>query len=343
MRPFAFERAHDAAQAVRLGLGSGQGETDASVQFLAGGTTLVDLMKLNVLRPERVVDIGPLTGRYRAIQAGADGLLLGAFARMSAVAAHPDVLQGYPAIAQSLQLAASAQLRNMATLGGNVLQKTRCVYYRDPSWSACNKRSPGSGCAAINGFNRNHAVLGVDEACIAQYPGDFGVALVALDAELELIGPQGARRMPFASLHTPPNGAPHIETALHSGEIITGFRVPAGPWTRRSLYLKVRDRASYEFAIASAAVALDLEGDRVSNVRIGLGGMAYRPWRAVEAERALTGNTLNEANAEAAAAEALKGATTHGYNDYKPELARRTLVRALLEAQAVPRDARQAG
>lgn len=343
MRTFVFDRARDAMQASRLGLGSGQGQTDATVQFLAGGTTLIDLMKLDVLRPERVVDIGPLRSAYHAIDAGPSGLRLGALAEMSKVAAHPAVLQGYPAIAQSLQLAASAQLRNMATLGGNVLQKTRCTYYRDSSWSACNKRTPGSGCAAIKGFNRNHAILGVDETCIAQYPGDFAVTLVALDAQVELIGPQGARRMPFMSLHTPPNAAPHIETTLRSGEIITAFRVPPGPWTRRSLYLKVRDRASYEFAISSAAVALDLDGDQVRSARIGLGGMAYRPWRALEAERVLAGKPLNEANAEAAAAVALKGATTHGYNDYKPELARRTLVRALLEAQAMPSDARQTG
>jgi xanthine dehydrogenase YagS FAD-binding subunit len=244
-------------------------------------------------------------------------------------------LDGYPAIAQSLQLAASAQLRNMATLGGNVLQKTRCTYYRDSTWEACNKRNPGSGCAAIKGFNRNHAVLGVDETCISQYPGDFAVALIALDAQLELSGPQGPRRMAFAALHAPPSGQPHIETTLQSGEIITAFVVPPGPWNGRSLYLKVRDRASYEFAISSAAVALELEGERVRNVRIGLGGMAYRPWRSEQAEQTLIGKPLTEANAEAAAAVALTSAKTHGYNNYKPELARRTLVRALLQAKSM--------
>ena len=343
MRAFVFDRAHDQIRASQLGLGSGQGQTDARVQFLAGGTTLIDLMKLDVLRPERVVDIGPLKNSYHAIDAAAGGLHLGAFAKMAAVADHPDVLDGYPVIAQSLQLAASAQLRNMATLGGNVLQKPRCTYYRDPSWAACNKRTPGSGCAAIKGFNRNHAVLGVDETCIAQYPGDFAVALIALDAQVEMIGPQGARRISIASLHTPLEGSPHVETTLRSGEIITGFFVPAGAWTRRSLYLKVRDRASYEFAISSAAVALDLDGNQVRNVRIGLGGMAYRPWRADGAEQVLVGKPLTEANAEAAAEEALSGAITHGYNDFKPELARRTLVRALLEAQAMGTDAKQTG
>jgi xanthine dehydrogenase YagS FAD-binding subunit len=332
MRPFRFERAVDAAHASRQGQLSGQGQTDAAVQFLAGGTTLIDLMKLDVLRPELVIDIGPLHVANDSIEVGADGLRLGAFAKMSTAADHPGVLQEYPLIAQSLQLAASAQLRNMATLGGNVLQKTRCTYYRDSSWSDCNKRNPGSGCAAIQGFNRNHAVLGVDETCISQYPGDFAVALVALGAQMELTGPTGRRRLPFSSLHTPLNRRPHIENTLGPGEIITAFFVPPGPWNRRSLYLKVRDRASYEFAISSAAVALDLDGQRVRTVRIGLGGVAYRPWRAVQAEEALIGKPLTESNAEAAAAAALEGATTRGYNDYKPELARRTLVHALLQA-----------
>jgi xanthine dehydrogenase YagS FAD-binding subunit len=336
MRPFSFERVENLTQASRLGSGTGRGETDAKVQFLAGGTTLVDLMKLDVLRPERVVDLGPLQRAHSAIDVGTDGLRLGAFAKMSTVAEHPGVLAGYPVIAESLQLAASAQLRNMATLGGNVLQKTRCTYYRDSSWSACNKRTPGSGCAAIAGFNRNHAILGVDENCISQYPGDFAVALIALDAQLELSGPQGPRRMSFSSLHTPVNAQPHIETTLRPGEIITGFLVPPGAWNRRSLYLKVRDRSSYEFAISSAAVALDLDGDSVRTARVGLGGMAYRPWRSAEAEQVLIGKPLTEANANASAVAALKSAKTHGYNDFKPELARRTLVRALMHAKSMP-------
>ena len=332
MRPFSYDRASDIAEAARLGRDTGQGQTSAHTQFLAGGTTLIDLMKLDVLRPERVVDINPLEARHAAIEAGADGLRLGALARMSAAADHPTVRRDYPVIAQALEQAASAQLRNMASLGGNLLQRTRCPYYRDTSWSACNKRKPGSGCAAISAVNRNHAVLGVDDSCIAQYPGDLAVALIALDAELELQG-QRARRLPIAELHRPPGGRPDIETTLEPGELIAAIHVPAGPWTRRSLYLKVRDRASYEFAIASAAVALDLDGDRVLQARVGLGGMAYRPWRSHEAEAVLAGKTLTPELAEAAAREALKGAVTHGGNAYKPELARRTLVRALLEAQ----------
>jgi xanthine dehydrogenase YagS FAD-binding subunit len=270
---------------------------------------------------------------YDKIEAGPEGLKLGALAKMSVVHRDPAVLSGYPVIAQSLQLAASAQLRNMATLGGNVLQKTRCPYYRDVSWQACNKRKPGSGCTAIHALNRNHAVLGVDDSCIAQYPGDFAVALIALEASVDVQGPQGSRRIPFSELHAPVNGQPHIENTLRGGEIITVFHIPAAPWNQRSLFLKIRDRASYEFALSSAAVALDLEGDRVRQARIGLGGMAYRPWRSREAEEQLMGKPLTEQNAQAAARAALQSAKTHGGNDFKPELARRTLVRALLQAK----------
>jgi xanthine dehydrogenase YagS FAD-binding subunit len=336
MHGFTFERADAPPQASRLGLDSGQGQTDAPVQFLAGGTTLIDLMKLDVLRPERVVDLGALRAHHDAIESGPDGLQLGAFATMAKVAGHPAVLLEYPAIAQSLQLAASAQVRNMATLGGNVLQRTRCPYYRDPSWRECNKRIPGSGCAAIKGFNRNHAVLGVDDSCISQYPGDFATALVALDAQVDVQGARGNRRIPFSSLHRPASGQPHLEHTLESGELIMDFTVPAGNWNRRSLYLKVRNRSSYEFAAAAAAVALELDGDTVKNVRIGLGGMAYRPWRALDAEQALIGRPLDESAAHAAATTALAGAKTHVHNGYKPELARRTLVRALLQAKAMP-------
>ena len=342
MRPFVYEHANDAAQAARMGAGAGQGESDARVQYLAGGTSLIDLMKLDVLRPQRLVNLDGLQSSCSRIEVAADGLHLGALAKMSDAADDAALLREYPAIAQSLQMAASAQLRNMATLGGNVLQKSRCPYYRDPSWDACNKRVPGSGCAAIAGFNRNHAVLGVDSSCISQYPSDFGVALIALDARVDLIGARGARQIPFAALHRSVGGRPHIENTLQSGEIIRAFFVPAGAWNRRSMYVKVRDRESYEFAIASVAVALDMEGDVVRQVRLGLGGMAYRPWRSSEAEQALVGKPLTEANAEQAAHMALEGAKTSGNNDYKPELARRTIVRALLAAQAMPSSVRGA-
>ncbi|HEY2683073.1 MAG TPA: xanthine dehydrogenase family protein subunit M [Steroidobacteraceae bacterium] len=339
MRPFTYERANDLNQAARLGQETGQGQVDARSQYLAGGTTLIDLMKLDVLRPLRLIDLGGVASAHRRIEAGPQGLHLGAFATMAAAADHPDIQAHYPVIAQSLQLAASAQLRNMATLGGNVLQKTRCTYYRDPSWAACNKRTPGSGCAAITGFNRNHAILGVDDNCIAQYPGDFAVALIALDADVQISGPRGSRRVAFASLHRSA-GQPHLEHTLGPSETIIGFDVPAGPWTARSIYLKVRDRASYEFAIASAAVALDMEGDIVRTAKIALGGMAYKPWRAEQAEASLIGKTLTETSASASADMALQGARTHGHNDYKPKLARQTIIRALLEAKSMPAGAR---
>jgi xanthine dehydrogenase YagS FAD-binding subunit len=336
MRPFAYDRAADVADAARKGGETGQGQTDAPVQFLFGGTTLIDLMKLDVLRPQRVIDLAPLKADHDAIEAGPDGLRLGAMASMSQVALDPGVRRDYPAVAQSLDLAASPQIRNMASLGGNVLQRTRCPYYRDPTWAACNKRAPGSGCTAIQGFNHNHAVLGVDDSCVSQYPGDFGVVLAAFDAGVEIAGASGARRMPFVDLHLAPQDKPHLETSLRPGDVIIGFHVPAGAWTRRSLYLKVRDRASYEFALASAAVGLDLDGGVVRQARIGLGGVAYRPWRSHEAEAALTGQRLDEASAEAAAKAAFAGAVTHGGNDFKPEIGRRTLVRALLAARDLP-------
>ncbi len=341
MRPFSYARAADLAQAVRLGEHTGQGQTDAPAQFLAGGTTLYDLMKLDVMMPGRLVDLTSLRATHGTVTATTAGLRLGALARMAHVAAHPAVRSEYPVVAQSLQLAASAQLRNMATLGGNVLQRTRCTYFRDPSWTECNKRTPGSGCAALNGFNRNHAVLGTDASCIAQYPGDFAVALMALEAEIDLIGPHGSRRLPFASLHRAAEGQPHLETTLRPGEVITAFFIPATAWAHRSVYVKVRDRASYEFAIASAAVALELDGDVVRQARIGLGGMAYRPWRAQVAEAVLTGKPLTEASAKAAGRAAMEGAVGHGHNDYKLELGRQTVVRALMEAKAMPTPSRK--
>ena len=327
MRAFEYVRAADPADAIRASRG------EVPTQFLAGGTTLLDLMKLDVMRPDRVIDISGF--RARDIVSDARGLHLGAFATMADAADHPDIRRDYPVISQSLDLAASAQIRNMATLGGNVLQRTRCSYFRDTSWPACNKRNPGSGCAALQGVNRKHAVLGTSEHCIATYPGDFAQALIALEADVEVAGPAGARRMKFADLHVQPDAHPEVETVLKQGELITAFAVPAGPWTQRSLYLKVRDRESYEFALASAAVALDLRDGVVSEARIALGGVATEPWRSHEAEAALKGRALNETNAQAAAQAAFAAAKTFGQNDFKPELGRRTLVRALLQAGAV--------
>jgi xanthine dehydrogenase YagS FAD-binding subunit len=336
MRSFEYTRARDLTDASRLGSRTGQGQHDAATQYLAGGTTLIDLMKLDVLQPNAVIDLRALRGTGgTGVSARSDGLHLSAFTTMASVADDPDVRRSYPLIADSLKFAASPQLRNMATLGGNVLQKTRCPFFRDPSWPKCNKRSPGSGCQAIGSFNRNHAILGTDSSCIAQYPGDFGIALIALDASMEVSGAQGVRRLSFQDLHVGPAGHPDIETSLHAGEIITAFHIPSGPWTLRSVYLKVRDRSSYEFAIASCAVAMALEGETIRTVRLGLGGMAYRPWRAHEAEAILNGKPLTETLARKAAAVALEGAKTHGHNDYKRELGQRVIVRALLEAKSM--------
>ena len=335
MRPFDLQYGTTPAAAVQKALAVRPGASDlrgnGAAVFLAGGTTLVDLMKLDVMRPVTLVDINPLHDQIGRIEVSAQGLRLGALARMSDVAADARILADYPVIAQSLQLAASAQLRNMATIGGNVLQRTRCSYFRDPSYRQCNKREPGSGCAAIGGVNRIHAVLGTTDKCIASYPGDFAQAAIALDARVETLGPAGPRVIPFSSLHLPRADTPDIETTLQPGELITAIVIPAGPHTRRSAYVKVRDRQSYAFALASAAVALDIGAyGIVRDARIGLGGIHYAPYRATAAEAALRGRALDETSANAAADAALRGAITRGHNAYKPELARRTLVRALV-------------
>jgi xanthine dehydrogenase YagS FAD-binding subunit len=325
MRPFHYEHAANRTQALKAAAATG-------AHYLAGGTTLIDLMKLDVMRPTTVVDINALAGEHSEIRLDGDHLRLGALARMSDVADDPAVRRDYPMIAQSLELAASPQIRNMASLGGNVLQRTRCTYFRDTSWSACNKRNPGSGCAAAEGVNRKLAVLGAGDHCIANYPGDFAIALAALGATVDLEGPAGRRVIPFEELHRLPGDTPHLETTLKPGELITGFSVPAGPWTRRSLYLKIRDRQSYEFALTSGAVALDLDGGTVRASRIGLGGVAAKPWRSHEAEATLQGRRFDETTARAAAEAAFTGAVGHGQNAFRIELGRRTLVRALIQA-----------
>jgi xanthine dehydrogenase YagS FAD-binding subunit len=332
VNPFVYERVNDAGAATQAAAAA-SGE---QASYLAGGTTLIDLMKLEVMRPQRLIDINALDGTGQGrIEAGPNGLQLGALVRMAEAAEHPAIRQQYPVIAQSLQLAASQQLRNMASLGGNVLQRTRCTYFRDVSYTACNKRNPGSGCAALEGFNRMHAVLGVSEHCIATYPGDFGQALIALDAEVDLVGPGGKRTIPFATLHRRPGDTPDQETNLRPGELIVSFTVPVAPWARRSLYLKVRDRQSYEFALASAAVALDLQDGTVREARIALGGVSTTPWRAREAEATLRGKALDGSSLAAAADAAFATAQGHGHNNFKVELGKRTLKRALQDAAAL--------
>ena len=335
MRPFLYDRAATpdlAARALTAARDAKLVQGRAPVEVIAGGTTLLDLMKLDVMQPARLIDITGLAATNGAITVNDKGLRLGALTKMSAAADHPEIVKAYPVLAQSLTLAASAQLRNMATLGGNVLQRTRCNYFRDTSWSACNKRNPGSGCAALDGYNRSHAVLGASQNCIATYPGDFAQALLALDATVDVTGPNGPRTLTFASLHRRPGDTPNVETALQAGGVITGFDVPAGPWTRRSLYLKIRDRQSYEFALASAAVALDIDKGVVRQARIALGGVATVPWRAREAEAALAGKPLDEAAATNAARIAFSGAQTRQHNAYKVALGQKTIVRALLQA-----------
>ncbi len=334
MRPFVLNQAGSlqaAVLAARPGAGVRQPPTAAPAQFIAGGTQMLDLMKLDTMQPDMLVDINALEATHGRIEATADGLRLGALVRMSQAAEHPAILRDYPVIAQTMQMAASAQLRNMASLGGNVLQRTRCQYFRDSSWDQCNKRVPGSGCAALDGVNRKHAVLGVSDQCIAAYSGDFAQALVALGAEVQTTSANGSRTIAFERLHTGSDN-PHTETILAPGELITGFRVPAGPWTRRSVYLKIRDRESYAYGLATAAVALDLRDGVVREARIGLGAVSYKPWRSHEAEAALRGRPVTEASAAAAAEAAFIGARTRQENGHLIDLGRRTLARALLQA-----------
>jgi xanthine dehydrogenase YagS FAD-binding subunit len=336
MRPFSYQRATDASSAVQaLAAAAGANDvlTEAAAQPLAGGTTLVDLMKLDVMRPTAVVDINPLASTWSAIALDGGNLRLGALARMSDVAANSEIQRSYPVIADSLKLAASQQLRNMASLGGNVLQRTRCSYFRDVSYGNCNKRSPGSGCAALEGVNRSHAVLGTSEQCIATYPGDFAQALIALDATIEITGKSGVRSMPFAQLHEQPGKSPHIETKLVPGELISGFTI-AGQWPR-SVYLKARDRQSYEFALASAAIALDVEDGLVRDARVALGGVATTPWRAHEAEALLKGQKFDDGLAQRAAEAAFAGAQARQHNAFKIALGKRVVARALHQAVAM--------
>ncbi len=328
MDSFSYATATDPSHASAL-------HGDASAEFLAGGTVLLDLMKLAVMRPRSLINIAPLRREYGDIRVDAAGLHIGALARMAEVESDPAVKQHYPAIAQALRSAASPQLRNMGTIAGTILQRTRCSYFRDATDPACNKRIPGAGCAAIGGNNRQLAVLGVSEHCIAHYPGDLAPVLAALGTTVELASAGTSRTILLEDLHRLPGDRPDLETNLQRGEMIVRVHVPAGPWTQRSLYLKVRDRDSYAFALASAAVALEITDGRVAAARIGLGGVAAKPWRSHEAEAALVGEVLDEAVAQRAAEAAFEGAVMHEENAFKPELGRRTLVRALLDAAAM--------
>jgi xanthine dehydrogenase YagS FAD-binding subunit len=327
MDAFKFTSARTIDDAVQSGARSKTAQQGAQVRFVAGGTNLIDMMKLYVERPAEVVDINGLSlGAIQPTPSG--GLLLGALARNADVAHHPLVLRDYAVLSQALLSGASPQLRNMATTAGNLLQRTRCVYFRDPA-HACNKREPGTGCSAIDGHNRMLAILGASKDCIATNPSDQNVALTALEATVEVQGLRGRRSIPIGEFYLLPGSTPHIETVLQPGDLITGVTLPAPRPGARSVYLKLRDRAAYEFALASAAVVMTTEGGRIRQVRVALGGVGTRPWRSLEAERALEGRPAEEATFRHAAEEALKGAKPQSENGFKVELSRRCLVRAL--------------
>ena len=326
MHPFKFSRAAD-TDAAWQNLAGGQGRT----KLVAGGTNLVDLMKMGVETPDRLVDISRLDLARVEELPGGKGVRIGALVRNSDLAAHPLIVENYPVLSQAILAGASAQLRNMATTGGNLLQRTRCHYFYDPVFPACNKRRPGSGCAAIEGYNRVCGVLGTSESCIATHPSDMCVAMAALDAVVRVRGSHGERTIDFLDFHRLPGEHPEHETNLEPGEIIVAIDLPAAPWAKKSYYLKVRDRASYAFALVSVAAALATEGGVIKTARLALGGVAHKPWRCKEAEAVLAGEKPDAAIFKTAADAALKGARGYRYNAFKIELAKRSIVRALSE------------
>jgi xanthine dehydrogenase YagS FAD-binding subunit len=327
MEPFAFSRATDPAQAIKAGASASTAQQGAEVRFVAGGTTLIDLMKLDVERPSRVIDINHLP--LAEVQRTSDGgLKIGALVRNSDLANNADVQRDYAVLSQALLAGASGQLRNMATTGGNLLQRTRCVYFRDTA-TPCNKREPGSGCSAIDGFNRTMAVLGASEHCIASNPSDMNVALTALQATIVIRGANGERKVPIGEFFLLPGDTPDRETVMQPGDLITHVTLPPPKAGARSHYLKLRDRASYEFALASAAVVLASDGGTIRHARVALGGVGTRPWRSPEAEQALLGKPATRQTFAAAADAALRDAKPQSQNAFKVELARRCLISAL--------------
>ena len=321
MTPFRYHRAGDAAEALRLAA--------TGAKYLGGGTNLVDLMRETVERPEALVDV---TGLSRTIEERDDGsLLIGAAAKNTALAEHRVVRARYPALARAILAGASGQIRNMATVGGNILQRTRCPYFYDGA-QRCNKREPGAGCDALEGFNRIHAILGASPACVATHPSDMCVALAAFDAIVHLQSASGARTIALTELHRLPGGQPERETALEPGDLITAVELPRLPFSARSTYRKVRDRASYAFALVSVAAALDLgEDGAVRDVRLALGGVAAKPWRARKAEDALRGKQASAAHVRGAAEAELADAAPLAHNAFKVELAKRTIAAVLAE------------
>jgi xanthine dehydrogenase YagS FAD-binding subunit len=321
---FQYIRAADVADAVR------QVAADKTAKFIAGGTNLIDLMKEDVERPSRLIDISRLS--LRTIEDTAEGgLQIGALVPNSDLAWHPLIEQRYPLLSSAILAGASAQLRNMASTGGNLLQRTRCAYFYDTA-TPCNKRKPGSGCSAIGGVNRNHAILGTSEACIATHPSDMCVALAALEAKVHAIGPQGARVIAFEDFHRLPGNTPQQDTNLQPDEMITAIELPAERFAKNYSYLKIRDRLSYAFALVSVAAALDLDGDTVREARLALGGVAHKPWRKKDAEAALHGQPANETSFLQAADILLRDAHGYEHNSFKIGLARRAIVRTLKQA-----------
>jgi xanthine dehydrogenase YagS FAD-binding subunit len=324
MHPFTLERPRDLAAA--LALRAQAGRNDAPAEYIAGGTDMVQLLQEYVRRPERLVSLAGLLDNR--IEAEPQRLRIGAAASMTDVAANPAVIEQFPVIAESLLESASPQVRNQATMAGNLMQRPRCPYFRDVGYEACNRRAPGTGCSAMAGVNRWHAVLGAGN-CIAAHASDVAVALVALDAAVELQGLSGRRTVRLDNFYRLPGDTPHIATVLEPGELITAITVPASAAARRSHYLKVRDRASFEFALVSAAVALDMDGARIRQARVALGGVGTKPWRVPRVEEALVGASLDPAVLRRAAALAAEGAQGFGHNDFKIELMQRVIVRAV--------------
>jgi len=327
MDSFTFTQPTTVDQAVQAAAKSATAQQGAQVRFVAGGTTLVDLMKLNVERPRQIVDINILP-LDRVEPSPGGGLIIGALARNSDVAHHPIVLRDYPVLSQALLSGASPQLRNMATTGGNLLQRTRCVYFRDTA-HACNKREPGTGCSAIGGHNRMLAILGTSKDCIATNPSDQNVALTVLEATIQIQGPKGQRSIPIHDFYLVPGSTPNRENLLEPGEIITSVTLPPPIAGANSTYLKLRDRAAYEFALASAAIVMQISSGKIRHIRVALGGVGTKPWRSFEAEKALEGHAPDRATFVKAAEAALKDAKPASENAFKVELSRRCIVRAL--------------
>lgn len=326
MNPFTYKRATAPAEAIR------EVAAARDAKFLAGGTNLVDLMKVGVQTPSQLVDINRLD--LKRIERTDGGLRIGALATNTAVAVSPLVRENYPVLSEALLSGASPQLRNMATVGGNLLQRTRCYYFMDPAFP-CNKREPGSGCPAIPGFNRIHAILGTSDKCIATHPSDMCVALVALDAVVHVEGPDGSRRIPIADFHLLPGDTPNVETVLRPDELITAVELPASGFAKRSRYLKIRDRAQYAFALVSVAAAVETDDGRIKTARVALGGVAPKPWRATEAERILSGARADAKTIAAAADAVVAGARPQRYNAFKVEMARRAVARLVGELVGV--------